>query len=55
MGAPEGAPGRQSNPTAKAHNVKLTAERDASGRVADNLARQIVDDLVGLKFEGGKK
>lgn len=26
MGAPEGAPGRQSNPTAKAHNVKLTAD-----------------------------
>lgn len=32
-----------------------TAERDASGRAADDLARQIVDDLVSLKFEEEKK
>lgn len=36
------------------HDIS-TAERDASGRVADDLARQIVDDLADWKFEGVKK
>ena len=28
----------------------LTARRDASGRVMDDLARQVVDDLLNMKF-----
>ena len=28
-----------------------TAERDASGRLAEDLARQVVDDVLDLKFE----
>lgn len=32
------------------HDV-LTGQRDASGRIAEDLARQIVDDALGLKFE----
>ena len=28
----------------------MTARRDASGRVMDDLARQVVDDLVNMKF-----
>lgn len=29
---------------------KVTGQRDASGRAADDLARQIVDDLVSMEF-----
>ena len=29
---------------------KTTAERDASGRVADELARRVVDDILNLKW-----
>ena len=28
----------------------VTAERDASGRLADALARQVVDDMLNLKW-----
>ena len=31
-----------------------TANRDASGRLAEDLARQIVDDVLNLKWETGK-
>ena len=29
----------------------VTARRDASGRLAEDIARQIVDDVVGSKWE----
>lgn len=32
-----------------------TAERDASGRVAEDLARQVVDDLLKMDFGGKSK
>lgn len=32
-----------------------TAERDASGRVAEDLARQVVDDLLTMDFGGESK
>ena len=32
----------------------LTSVRDASGRLAEDLARQVVDDIVGMKWAGGK-
>ena len=31
-----------------------TAQRDASGRLADDLARQVVDDVTGLDWQGRK-
>lgn len=33
----------------------MTARRDASARLAEDLARQIVDDVVGWKWEGSEK
>lgn len=30
---------------------RTTAERDASGRLAEDLARQVVDDILNLKWE----
>ena len=36
--------------TVTASQDLLTARRDASGRVMDDLARQVVDDLVNMKF-----
>ena len=33
----------------------LTARRDASARLAEDLARQIVDDVVAWKWEGSEK
>ncbi len=33
-----------------AGNDLLTAQRDASGRLADDLARQVIDDLVSLRW-----
>ena len=33
----------------------VTTRRDAAGRLAEDLARQIVDDVVGYKWENGKE
>ena len=33
----------------------VTTRRDAAGRLAEALARQIVDDVVGYKWENGKE
>lgn len=33
----------------------VTARRDASGRLAEDLARQIVDDVAGYKWNKGKE
>ncbi len=33
----------------------VTARRDASARLAEDLARQIVDDVTGWKWEGSEK
>lgn len=34
-----------------AHDDMMTAERDASGRIAEDLARQIVDDVLAQKWD----
>lgn len=33
----------------------VTTRRDAAGRLAEDLARQIVDDVVGYKWKNGKE
>ena len=33
------------------HDDKLTGEREASGRIAEDLARQIVDDVLAMKWD----
>ena len=33
---------------------RMTAARDASGRLADDLARQVVDDILNCKWKGEK-
>ena len=38
-----------------AYDDILTAERDASGRIAEDLARQIVDDVLAQKWSEDKK
>ena len=37
--------------TFTAHQDLLTAERDASGRLADDLSRMVVDDILNLKWD----
>jgi hypothetical protein len=40
----------QADTTYLTSSDRLTAERDASGRVAEELARQIVDDVVARNW-----
>ena len=40
----------QAETTVSAAQDLLTANRDASGRLADDLARQVVDDILNLKW-----
>lgn len=41
----------EAHATYAAGQDRTTAERDASGRLAEDLARQVVDDVLNLKWE----